>query len=33
MAKSNAKFNVVNIDDTEACPRNYRSTGYYYTST
>ena len=33
MARSNAKLNVVNIDDTEAWPCNYRSTGYYYTST
>ena len=33
MARSNAKLNVVNIDDTEACPPNYRATGYYYTFT
>ena len=32
MSRSNAKLNLVNIDDTEACPPNYRSTGYYYTS-
>ena len=31
--RSYEKLNVVNIDDTEACPPNYRSTGYCYTST
>ena len=30
MARSNAKMNVIDIDDTEACSRDYRSTGYYY---
>ena len=33
MARSNTKLNVVNIDDTEACPPNYRATGYDYTFT